>query len=124
MPLSLPAMPWRSCATRPSTITARGEPSTSMSSANSNVRTRDFRALFAGLPPPIQRTARAAFRTFLFNPAHPALRHHALEDTHRGRHQANSFSVSITMQYRAIYAVDDDVNVWYWIGTHNDYESF
>jgi hypothetical protein len=95
-----------------------------MSSASRNVRTRDFRALFAELPPPIQRAARAAFRAFLIDPAHPALRHHALGDSRRGHHRANSFSVSITMQYRAIYTVDSDVNVWYWVGTHNDYENF
>ena len=29
------------------------------------------------------------------------------------------------MQYRAIYATDEDgVNVWYWIGTHADYDVF
>lgn len=33
-------------------------------------------------------------------------------------------SVSITMQYRAIYVVDGDTNVWYWIGSHSDYNNF
>jgi hypothetical protein len=30
------------------------------------------------------------------------------------------------MQYRAIYVVDEetDQNVWYWIGTHAQYEKF
>jgi hypothetical protein len=32
--------------------------------------------------------------------------------------------VSITMKYRALYVVEGDTNVWYWIGTHNDYENF
>ena len=36
----------------------------------------------------------------------------------------NSSSVSITMQYRAIYTVDGTDNVWYWIGTHADYDVF
>ena len=24
----------------------------------------------------------------------------------------------------SIYVVDEGVNVWYWIGSHNDYENF
>lgn len=28
------------------------------------------------------------------------------------------------MKYRAIYATENGVNHWYWIGTHNDYETF
>jgi hypothetical protein len=29
------------------------------------------------------------------------------------------------MQYRAIYVLGDDgVNVWYWIGTHADFDVF
>ena len=30
----------------------------------------------------------------------------------------------ITMQYRAIYVVDGNTNVWYWCGSHNDYDNF
>jgi mRNA-degrading endonuclease YafQ of YafQ-DinJ toxin-antitoxin module len=65
-----------------------------------------------------------AFRLFLQNPNHPSLRNHALADTDKGQHRSGSRSVSITMQYRAIYTVDGDTNVWYWIGSHNDYENF
>jgi hypothetical protein len=28
------------------------------------------------------------------------------------------------LQYRAIYVVDGDINVWYWIGSHADYDRF
>jgi hypothetical protein len=80
--------------------------------------------MFASLPPPIRRAAKGAYRMFLRDPAHPALRHHELDDNRRGRHRKNSFSVSITMQYRAIYTVDGGTNVWYWVGNHNDCENF
>ena len=50
--------------------------------------------------------------------------HHELADNKRGRHRRNSFSVSITLRYRAIYTVDGDANVWYWIGSHSDYKVF
>jgi hypothetical protein len=91
---------------------------------NSNRRTRQFKEMFARLPKPIQELAKAAFRQFRANPDHPSLCRHPLEDTDKGRHRTGSFSVSITMKYRAIYAVDGTVNAWYWIGSHNDYENF
>jgi hypothetical protein len=47
-----------------------------------------------------------------------------LDDNDKGRHRKGSISVSITMKYRAIYVVEENVNVWYWIGTHNDFENF
>jgi hypothetical protein len=80
--------------------------------------------MFAKLSEPIQQLAASAFRVFRQNPDHPALRRHALKDNDKGRHRKGSFSVSITMQYRALYVIDGDVNVWYWIGTHNAYENF
>jgi hypothetical protein len=34
-------------------------------------------------------------------------------------------SISVTIGYRAIYVTDEDgTNVWYWIGTHADYDTF
>ncbi len=80
--------------------------------------------MFAALPQHIQRLAQAAYEMFRKDPHHPSLRLHSLEDSDKGRHRKGSLSVSITMKYRAIYAVDGETNVWYWIGTHNDYENF
>ena len=80
--------------------------------------------MFAKLPPRIRAVARAAYRRFLVNPDHAALRRHDLMDSDKGRHRSGTWSVSITMQYRALYVVDEGVNVWYWIGSHNDYENF
>ncbi len=89
-----------------------------------SVRTKEFKEMFDRLPEQIQRLADGAFQRFTENPTDNALRHHALGENKRGRHRARSFSVSITMQYRAIYTRDGETNVWYWIGTHNDYETF
>jgi len=80
--------------------------------------------MFANLPPNIQKLADAAYKQFLENPHHPSLRLHPLGDNDKGRHKKGSVSVSITMKYRAIYVVDGETNVWYWIGTHNDYANF
>lgn len=67
---------------------------------------------------------RAAWRLFDRNPDHPSLRRHPLEDRRTGSHASGSFSVSPTMQYRAIYVEEDGRNVWYWIGTHAEYKTF
>jgi hypothetical protein len=80
--------------------------------------------MFWRLPKRIRALARQAYRQFLADPHHPALRNHALKDSARGRHRSGSRSVSVTMKYRAIYVVEGGLNLWYWIGSHNDYENF
>jgi len=72
----------------------------------------------------VQELVRSAYLKFDEDPSHASLRHHPLGDRKAGSHRGDSFSVSITMQYRAIYAVDDEVNVWYWVGTHADSNRF
>ena len=91
---------------------------------SANVRTRGYREQLDKLPPQIRGLADAAFQLFSREPRHPSLRLHELSNTRAGRHRAGSRSVSITRGYRAIYKVDGDTNVWYWIGSHNDYENF
>lgn len=95
-----------------------------MNGLTRNVRTTAFKEQLGRLPESIQQLADAAFRMFVEDPSHPSLRHHALKDNKQGRHRAGSFSVSITMRYRAIYVRDGDTNVWYWIGSHADYDNF
>jgi hypothetical protein len=95
-----------------------------MCAHNRNVRTRDFRARYARLPESIREEAVEAYRLFLRDPSHPSLRLHRLDDRGRGRHRSESFSVSVTRSYRAIFVVDGGVNVWYWIGGHADYDAF
>jgi hypothetical protein len=90
-----------------------------------NRTTRQFRDLYSRLPAHIQELTRDACRLFDKNPNHPSFRIHVLEDNKRGSHLPESVSVSITMQYRAIYFRDDvGINVWYWIGSHADYDRF
>ncbi len=91
---------------------------------NRNVRTAQFRAQYGRLPERIRALAVAAYAKFRQDPTHPSLRLHELEDMARGRHRRGSKSVSVSMQYRAIYVEDRGDNVWYWIGTHADYDAF
>src|SRR5687768_1376764 len=89
-----------------------------------NRTTRHFRELFDQLPARIQALTREACILFDSDPSHPSFRHHQLDDSKRAEHYPGSFSVSITMQYRAIYVPVDGINVWYWIGSHADYDTF
>jgi hypothetical protein len=76
------------------------------------------------LPQHIREAASDAFRLFLQDPFHPLLENHQLYDTNKGRHRNGSRAVSITRRYRAIYVTDGPTNVWYWIGSHADYDNF
>lgn len=89
-----------------------------------NRTSRNFREQYARLPEDIKKLVRGACLLFDRNPKHPSLRHHSLAPSKRGGHFAESFSVSPTAQYRAIYVVQNGINVWYWIGTHAEYDTF
>ena len=89
-----------------------------------NRTTRQFRHQYSNLPPKIQGLTKSACRFFHQDPQHPSLRHHHLDDKKSGSHAPDSYSVSITMQYRAIYVQERGVNIWYWIGTHAEYDRF
>ena len=89
-----------------------------------NVRTGDFRKMLGKLPAKVQEVATASFLQFQADPKHPGLAHHALDDVKRGKHRDRSFAVSVGGRHRAIYAVENGRNVWYWIGSHEDYNVF
>jgi len=95
-----------------------------MTTRNRNVRAREFREMLAKLPVEAQREADEAFRLFQENPNHRSPRLHPLQNRGRGRHRDETWSVSVTRSYRALYVVDGDTNVWYWIGTHADHDAF
>ena len=78
--------------------------------------TRRFRRLFAQLPGAVQRQAREAYRRFRREPFHPSLRF-------RRVHAARAiYSVRISLAYRALGIQERDEIVWFWIGSHADYD--
>ena len=89
-----------------------------------NCRVKSYRDRLEKLPEAIVKLADRAFAVFQRNPYAPELHNHELEDSKKGRHKKGSRSVYINLRYRAIYVVDDDVNVWYWVGCHEDYNDF
>jgi hypothetical protein len=80
-------------------------------------RTRRFRELLRQLPPDVQRQAYAAYRLFKRDPAHPSLRFK------RASSSGTIYSVRIGIGYRALgRREEDDLIVWFWIGSHAEYD--
>ena len=78
--------------------------------------TRKFWRLFYDLPLDVQQDARRAFSLFQNNPAHPSLHFKKLEG------EDDIYSARIGLQYRALALVEKGSVVWYWIGSHSDYD--
>jgi hypothetical protein len=79
--------------------------------------TREFRELLAALPSTVREQARDAYRIFQQNPSHPGLR---FKQVNPGPPPVYSARVSIG--YRAVGTVDGGTVVWFWIGSHADYD--
>jgi hypothetical protein len=78
--------------------------------------TRSFRLAFDALPRDIQVRARRAYHLFREKPEHPSLRFKKvgnLEDV---------YSVRIGLGYRALGVLQGSTIVWFWIGSHADYD--
>ncbi len=78
--------------------------------------TRRFRELFAALPARAQRQARESYRLFRENPTHPGLR---LKQVCR---EPLVYSARVGIGYRSLGAVAGNEVIWFWIGTHADYD--
>jgi hypothetical protein len=78
--------------------------------------TARFRSALSALPEHVQERARAAFRQFQQDPTHPSLR---FKQVHAAR---PIFSARVGLGYRALAIRDDQVYIWFWIGTHGDYD--
>lgn len=76
----------------------------------------DFRGDLASLPAAIRRQARDAFRLFKQNPQHPSLKFKKLPP------HVDLWSVRINNEYRAIGRWRGDVLLWFFVGSHADYD--
>ena len=74
-----------------------------------------FWLCFAALPDEIQALARANYALLRENSRHPSLHFKAVAG---GRYR----SVRVGLYYRALGAPVDDGIVWFWIGSHADYD--
>ena len=78
--------------------------------------TKAFRNLYSELPPEIRRAARKAYELFRQNPEHPGLR---LKKVHA---KEPIYSVRITRDFRAVGIRESRQMIWFWIGSHDEYE--
>ena len=78
--------------------------------------TERFRRALTGLPEEVQEHARAAYRQFIRDPHHPGLR---FKPVHPSDHV---YSARIGRGYRALGVLDGDIVIWYWIGSHAEYD--
>jgi hypothetical protein len=83
---------------------------------NSHITAR-FRRAFAQLPAEAQQQARAAHRLFQQNPHHPSLRFRQVHPT------LPVYSVRVGLHYRALGVRNGDTIIWFWIGSHADYDT-
>jgi len=76
----------------------------------------DFLKAYRRLPREIREQARKAYRLFKQDPQHPSLRFKPVHPSQP------IYSVRISRGYRAIGIRTDDEIVWFWIGSHADYD--
>lgn len=74
---------------------------------------RRFWSEFKKLPPEIQKRAAKNFRLLLRDPRHPSIR---FEKKKQG------WSARVGIGYRALADEVDDGFLWFWIGTHAEYD--
>lgn len=79
--------------------------------------THRFRQALAALPEEAQRTAGRAYTLFQQNPRHPSLRFRRVHPTE------SIYSIRVGLHHRALGWVEGDVVVWFWIGSHADYDA-
>ena len=78
--------------------------------------TAAFRSALASLPTNVRSKAQRAYDLFRANPQHPSLR---FKPVHPSRPIC---SVRIGLHYRALGVLEADVVIWFWIGSHDEYE--
>jgi hypothetical protein len=81
-----------------------------------SVTTAGFRKAFAKLPVHIQRKTRTAYQLWRTTPFHPSLQFKQIHTTRP------IFSVRIGIGWRAVGIRKGDEMVWYWIGSHAEYD--
>lgn len=81
-----------------------------------SVTTVRFRKAYLKLPEKTKESARKAYRIWKENPKHPSLQFKQIHTT-----QA-IYSIRIGLAWRAIGVKTDNTIVWFWIGSHADYD--
>jgi hypothetical protein len=76
----------------------------------------DYWRAFAELPAEVKGQARQAYRLWNANPTHPGLHFKKVHP------ELPIYSVRVGLRWRAMGILRDDVMIWFWIGSHADYD--
>ncbi len=83
-----------------------------------NSKTTDrFWKCFHKLPEKIKKEAKKSYKIFKNDPFHPSLHYKRIHSTRP------IFSIRITIDYRAIGIQENKYIIWFWIGSHSDYNN-
>ena len=82
-----------------------------ISHTNSN-----FWKLYKKLPLNIRETAKKQYRLFISDSYHASLHFKRVHSTRP------IYSARITRNYRAVGILEENIIVWFWIGSHDDYD--
>ncbi len=78
--------------------------------------TARFRRALSDLPPEIRTLARRTYEQFKTNPLNPGLRFKLVHPTRP------VYSVRVGLHYRALGVVSGEGIVWFWVGSHDEYD--
>ena len=76
-----------------------------------------FWKCYKELPAQTKKEAKKAYREFKKNPFHPGLHFKRIHSTRP------IFSLRITKDYRAVRIQQNNQVIWFWIGSHGDYDN-
>jgi mRNA-degrading endonuclease RelE of RelBE toxin-antitoxin system len=78
----------------------------------------DFIKHFRRLPERVKRTAHKNYKLWKANPQHPSLEFKPMKGNE------NIYSIRVGIGWRAVGIMDEDENtiVWFWIGSHSEYD--
>jgi hypothetical protein len=71
---------------------------------------------FADLPEQVQQKTREAYRLFKQDPSHLSLRFKKIHP------ELPIYSARISKSYRAVGQLEGDTVIWFWVGSHAEYD--
>ncbi|RCJ21715.1 hypothetical protein A6S26_23380 [Nostoc sp. ATCC 43529] len=78
--------------------------------------TAQFRKAFRDLPEQVQKQTRQAYRQFKQDPGHPSLRFKKVHP------ELPIYSARISRSYRAVGQLEGNAVIWFWVGSHAEYD--
>jgi hypothetical protein len=78
--------------------------------------TDKFLECYQGLPNHIKRNAQRSYKIWRKHPNHPGLQFKKVGKKHE------VYSVRVGIGWRALGVKDQDAIIWFWIGSHAEYE--